>query len=541
MTTVVDALVVTLGLDPSNFKKGTEQAEKSLGETADATKKASGIITQSLQDVGKQVAILFLGFESAVGFLKMLGGLNQASADLGRTAANLGISAHELNRWGLAVELAGGDAKDAYGAFQLLSQALTNRALTGEVSPLLNILQKYGVAITDQNGKLKDTGQIYNDLADRLSGFSRQQRHNILAMAGLSEGMINFLVLEKDKRAQLTAEAERANAVTKQSVEEAQELQKQWREVGQAEKGALQTFLADITPSLLAGWRSILDFMEDVFIPQTQELGDRLGALFAGDFKAAFEGGIKGLLHTLATGGGLYAVLRALLRGLGIDIVPIIDSLIGPAGPVAAPKGAGQYLSRLNAAETKYGIPANLLAQIAHEESGFRPDIISGRVRSKTGAVGLMQLQPQFFPGAGKNVDSDIDTAAAYLASLYKQFGTWRLAIAAYNAGPETIKKVIAGQRTLSAETRNYLRDVYGSLGPNPDALAAGRGITPTPSVARGNIDRGGSIHNSTSTVQIDQITVHTQATDAEGIAATLPGALERKGVVNQADTGLVP
>jgi hypothetical protein len=52
--------------------------------------------------------------------------------------------------------------------------------------------------------------------------------------------------------------------------------------------------------------------------------------------------------------------------------------------------------------------------------------------------------------------------------------------------------------------------------------------------------DRGGSKGPKRGTgVQSDNIEITTQATDAEGIAAELPGALPRKGVVAQADTGM--
>ena len=74
-STVIDALIVTLGLDAANYKKGRETAEKETSETARKSQLAADQITKSLTEVGKTIASLFLGFESATGFAKWLGDL----------------------------------------------------------------------------------------------------------------------------------------------------------------------------------------------------------------------------------------------------------------------------------------------------------------------------------------------------------------------------------------------------------------------------------------------------------------------------------
>jgi soluble lytic murein transglycosylase-like protein len=125
---------------------------------------------------------------------------------------------------------------------------------------------------------------------------------------------------------------------------------------------------------------------------------------------------------------------------------------------------AQTYLPALNAAEEKYALPEDLLARLAYQESHFREDIVSGALKSPVGAVGLMQLMPQFFPGAGASWQADILTAAKYLANLHRQFQDWQLAIAAYNWGPGNVEKFIAGTRSLPAETQTYVSDVFGDV-----------------------------------------------------------------------------
>jgi soluble lytic murein transglycosylase-like protein len=131
--------------------------------------------------------------------------------------------------------------------------------------------------------------------------------------------------------------------------------------------------------------------------------------------------------------------------------------------------GGGQWLPLLAAAEVKHGIPTDLLARIAFQESSFRPGVISGAVKSKPGAVGIMQLLPKYFPGAGVSPAADINTAAAFLASLYRTFKDWQESVAAYNwgAGNEHHSYVEHGSYVLAdmpTETQNYVRNVFADV-----------------------------------------------------------------------------
>ncbi len=121
------------------------------------------------------------------------------------------------------------------------------------------------------------------------------------------------------------------------------------------------------------------------------------------------------------------------------------------------------WLPTLNATEDKYAIPTDLLARVAYQESRFRRDIIDGTTQSPAGAVGIMQLLPRYFPGAGESPASDIDTAGKYLSELYTQFRDWQKALAAYNWGPGNVRRCLASGNGLAAmptETQNYVTQI---------------------------------------------------------------------------------
>ena len=125
-----------------------------------------------------------------------------------------------------------------------------------------------------------------------------------------------------------------------------------------------------------------------------------------------------------------------------------------------------QYMPLLNAAEDKYGLPQDLLARMAFQESSFRPGVISGAIKSPVGAVGILQLMPRYFEGAGVSVTTDIDMAGEYLASLHRSFQDWQVAVAAYNWGPGNVthQHTCTGRYCLDqmpAETQNYVRQIF--------------------------------------------------------------------------------
>ena len=78
-------------------------------------------------------------------------------------------------------------------------------------------------------------------------------------------------------------------------------------------------------------------------------------------------------------------------------------------------------------------------------------------VKSSAGAVGMFQLLPQFFPGAGVTWQSRCRRPRQLSESLHREFGDWQLAVAAYNWGPGNII-ISQGRRDATARRlKNYI------------------------------------------------------------------------------------
>jgi soluble lytic murein transglycosylase-like protein len=105
------------------------------------------------------------------------------------------------------------------------------------------------------------------------------------------------------------------------------------------------------------------------------------------------------------------------------------------------------------------GLPIGLIDAVIRTESGYRP-----RAVSRAGAIGLMQLMPGTARELGVRDAYDprqnVLGGAKYLRKMFDIFGNMRLAVAAYNAGPNAVRQ--HGKVPPYRETIRYVDTVLG-------------------------------------------------------------------------------
>jgi soluble lytic murein transglycosylase-like protein len=146
---------------------------------------------------------------------------------------------------------------------------------------------------------------------------------------------------------------------------------------------------------------------------------------------------------------------------------PAIEALENKSEEIMNKLFGTKYDDNINNAANRVGISPSILFNLLNQESRFRDDIITGKVKSKTGALGIAQFMPATAieqlgsVAAALNPERAIEGAATYLRSLINSFnGDVVKAVAAYNWGIGNVSR--KGLKSAPLETKNYVRNILG-------------------------------------------------------------------------------
>lgn len=546
MPTIIDSLVVVFNANFAPYTNAVNKQRAAQKAAKEQLRKDGNEIGDTLSSVATKAAGLLLGFEGLKGAFEYFGNLNVANAQLGRFAANLGSSAHEVNAWDQAVELAGGSAKDAENDVSGLSQSITDLHATGSVSPLLLLFQRMNIALTDGEGKARKYTDLFKDLGDHLRQYNRADAFNLARAAGLSDSTFNLIIQERAERDRLLATAEANNKVTEDTVRQAAKLQEEWREIGQEAKGVWQTVSTNLAPAIQSTIDGSKSFVADVksLVPALQPIVDTFKTIsgYVDSIAAKFPT-LSGFAKTVASPGSFIIdtikKLAEAKRQVDADAAKpkqttFFQQGLSPRQGVID-RGGGVQASGAAARNN----PGNL--RFANQPGATNT---GGFASFPTLAQGIQQANRQLdlYSQRGLNTISKIiskwapsneNDTATYIAQISKFLGKG----ANEELSAQDRQKLLQGIFNKEGSNKVSPEVISSSLGPNLNALSAARYAANT-SLPGATSILGAPSAGSSTDVDIDQINIYTQATDARGIAAEIPGALKRKGVIAQVDTG---
>jgi hypothetical protein len=588
MATVIDQLFVTLGFDPKEFKKGTKEAsaagEKMANDIDDQVKRAKKAETdlgksrkaqadqqrkeqkekqarwkeqgeadkKALDSVGKlKTEVIGLGAAllGAAGAKEFISNVIGGNAALYRQSQLLGNSMRSLEKWGMVADKWGGSREGVIGAISGAQQAVARERTYGG-SQAQGALAQLGLSGDDVN----DADLMIRKLRQSLKGLSPQEKEVRLAQAGLS-GLSSIIQLSETDFAEYVRQADAAAAATEAGGRKAQQAEAAWKGVKDAFSGVADTLLVMFTPQVedatkslsnMSTWVSshkgeIGEFFQGLAtaakavgegMHQLYEIMNDIGRLIdrldqkltggvLGKFIQQQKSGLSSSVtwwkdHILAAGGDKEAQAR-LAGGAGSRTSGgAITGQAAAAGVGATSDPVAFFMSKGYTREQAAGIVANLKA-----ESGLKV----GAVGDGGQAYGLAQWHPdrqaKFKEVFGRDIKG---------SSLEQQmeFVAWELKNS--EAG--------AGNRLRSAKTAKEAGALVAQLYERPADTSgemSKRGSSAEQILAQSLQGPGGGGKNVNIDTTIGQVVIHTQATDAAGMARDAQSALQKQPLLNYA------
>lgn len=182
MANIIDSLLIAVKMDNTDLDKGLKQAESKVSSFADRIKAG---------------ALAKFGALASVGFIMSeVKNLTAVADDLGKIADRIGADVPKLQSWAVASKLAGGSVQSFYDTAERLGGELQRIAITGK-SRLLPFFESMGVATLDAAGKARDVFDVLTDVAGAVEGMDKATSGGMLKRLQLDEGTIGLLQMGK--------------------------------------------------------------------------------------------------------------------------------------------------------------------------------------------------------------------------------------------------------------------------------------------------------------------------------------------------------
>jgi hypothetical protein len=271
MASVIDALVVTLGLDAKGFLSGKNQASDATKKlSAEETKAAKEMeernkrAVESYKKVRNEVLALLAIFTAGMGLKDFTESTINSAVNLDYMAKNLQMSTKDLSAWQRAAERAGGSADGITSALQDSQQQIAGFRL-GKVSDQIQMFLRFGGKTSD----LKD-GNAYllarSQIVQKLFSVDPGRAKYVAQAMGISDEEFNFIKQGPQAILALVSAQEKNSAITEKQAAQALKLKNEWLDFSDRLKYVGTTVLLELMPTfeiLLQKLQAMADWVAD--------------------------------------------------------------------------------------------------------------------------------------------------------------------------------------------------------------------------------------------------------------------------------------
>lgn len=270
--TVIDALLVTLGLDTSQFRKGQQEVSDDLKKQREDAKNTA----KEMAEQGKKAASFFSSIKTellaltgvtvtAGGLMSFVKSTTSGLMDLSIQSKALGLSARELDGWSKSAEAAGSSAEKISASLQGFQGAIQGARVGDYSSSIFGGLAQLN-ALTGQNFDV--WGQDASSLAKTsLDALRKISDPNLRRQVGLSLGF-DDATLQRNQEGKFLPDVDRLtknSGISDESINGAKEFNSAWAELNQnldTTKNQFYTFLIPYVREFNGVLRDLSDWMK---------------------------------------------------------------------------------------------------------------------------------------------------------------------------------------------------------------------------------------------------------------------------------------
>jgi methyl-accepting chemotaxis protein len=541
MASVLETFLILFESNADDVDKGSQQAKKSTDSLNDALKNTQAATDKTAESFTKMLASAGGALASVLSVAAITGAV-MAAADnadmLGEFTERLGLNIEEVNAWGDAVKVNGGTAEGFRGSLESLIDGMVTFATKG-TSRVAPFFKELGIDMVDANGKARDVMEILPELADAFEGLGRQESAGLGRKLGLDQGTIMLLQRGRREVDDQIRKQKELGTVTKENAEIAGKFNDQYDNTGKVFRSLFTIMGSTILPlftRVLSGIESI-----GMFLAKHSDFVVGLMIALGAAITIYALPPLISMAIAVVTAFAPFLLMGALIAGIAIafallydDIMNFIDgndSLIGqiltayPAIGVVVSQLVEVVKSLWDAVSWVFESIWSVL-QISIEGWRLLFGLIGDGVQSFVQGSSIMQS----IIGA---ITSAFTVAGDIIGAIWDGVGNRITAVV------EIIRKAIGWVKMAAGVISSVLGDKKASLGisegksaQSPPGVAEGKaaiakaGSSAISSQTSNSIANSSRTANKTTSVQTGPITVHTQATDAEGVAGAIGSSL---------------
>lgn len=258
MPTVIDSLVLELGLDASKFTSVQKVAVNNLKQFEAQALRSGGRVESAVKTMFQafsRAKVEILAFSAAllgaVGLKDLLVSVTSANAAADRLSSVLGVNVEELNKWQNMAKIAGGSAEGMSSTIASLVRDFAAFHTLGQ-QPEWNFWAKLDLSkFVDAKGDLKDVTGFLLAIAGAMEKMSPGDRMLFAQAFHIPTENMALFVKGKNTIQDMLKDQERLGVITKEMADNSRDLAENWQKTSVAAQFLANVVLNDMSKDMV--------------------------------------------------------------------------------------------------------------------------------------------------------------------------------------------------------------------------------------------------------------------------------------------------